>query len=438
MPRAWALVMTAMHPTEVYTPWVAVVSVPRHGPNPAYRQHIGDGSEILLQGFHWDSHKGGWDGGSRTRTSWYRILEQNATAIKAAGFTWVWFPPPSDSLCPKGYIPRRWHVLDTAYGTEAELRTAMRALEPVRALADVVLNHRVGAASGGADFQDPPFPDNRAAIVRDDDSGIGTGNWDSGERHPCGRDLDHHNPDVRAAIKHYLHRLKAVGFRGWRYDLTKGYNGRFVGEYNDVTAPEFSVGEYFDGDRQKLTGWLDAAGGKSTAFDFPTRYLLHEACLRDDYCRLRSLNGQRVVPGGLVGFWPSRSVTFLDNHDTEYRRDAEHARHNDSTRHFPGSTVETGYAYLLTHPGIPCVFWSHYFDWGNSVRQRIERLIKIRKATGIHSRSGVDIKEARQGLYAAIIDGRVAVKLGSRAWSPGWGWDLAADGERFAVWARGW
>ena len=95
-----------------------------------------------------------------------------------------------------------------------------------------------------------------------------------------------------------------------------------------------------------------------------------------------------------------------------------------------------GYAYLLTHPGIPCVFWSHYFDWGHATRQRIDKLIKLRRSAGIHAGSGVDIQEARQGLYAAIIDGRVAVKLGTRDWCPGAGWQLALDGERFAVWTR--
>jgi alpha-amylase len=423
--------------TDHRAPWLAVVAVPQGGRSAAERkQYIGDGRDILLQGFHWASHAGAYDPATRTRTSWYRILQENAAAIKAAGFTWVWFPPPSDSLSPEGYIPRRWNVLNTAYGSEAELRAAIQALEPVGALADVVLNHRVGAHTGGADFQDPAFPDNRAAIARDDESGVGTGNWDSGERHPCGRDLDHTNGDVRTAIKHYLQRLKGVGFRGWRYDLSKGYHGRFVGEYNEATAPEFSVGEYFDGDRQKLTQWVDASGGRTTAFDFPTRYLLYEACLHDDFGRLRSLNGQRVVPGGFLGFWPSRAVTFLDNHDTECRRDAENGCHNDGTRHFPGRTVETGYAYTLTHPGVPCIFWSHYFDWGTATRQRIDRLIKIRRLTGLHARSWVEIKEARKGLYAAFIDGRVAVKLGSHHWAPGWGWELAADGEKFAVWVH--
>src|SRR5581483_925540 len=127
--------------------------------------YCGDGRDVLLQGFHWASHLGGLAAASGARKSWYRVLAENAAVIRSAGFTWVWFPPPSDSLAPQGYIPRRWNVLDTPYGSEAELRSAISALEPVRSLADIVLNHRVGAHTPGADFEDPPFPDNRAAIA---------------------------------------------------------------------------------------------------------------------------------------------------------------------------------------------------------------------------------------------------------------------------------
>jgi alpha-amylase len=423
--------------TEAKVPWVAVVAVPVNVRGPAEeRSYCGDGRDVLLQGFHWAAHAGGWDHHARARKSWYRVLAENAPAVRSAGFTWVWFPPASDSLAPQGYIPRRWNRLDTAYGSEAELREAVAALGPVGALADVVVNHRVGAHTPEADFEDPPFPDNRAAVTRDDASGVGTGNHDTGESHPAGRNLDHTNPEVRGAVKGYLRRLKAVGFRGWRYDLAKGFHGRFVAEYNDATAPAFSVGEFYDGDRQKVTNWLDATGGKSAAFDFPTRYLLYEACQSDDYGRLRSSCGGRVVPGGLIGFWPSRAVTFVDNHDTEYRRDEEHRQHHDGTRHFPGGTADLAYAYTLTHPGVPCVFWSHFFDWGQATRRNLEQLLRLRREAGLHARSWVDIKEARKGLYAAVVEGKVAMKLGTGHWCPGSGWHLALGGDKFMVWRR--
>lgn len=403
---------------------------------PEQRLYIGTGREIILQGFHWDSHRGGGlDPVTRARSSWYQVLRNNAGMIREAGFSWIWFPPSSDSLAPEGYIPRRWNVLNSAYGTEADLRAAIEAIGPVRAMADVVLNHRVGVHTPGADFEDPPFLDNRAAIARDDSSGVGTGNHDTGEHHPAGRDLDHTNPDVRTAIKGFLKRLQEVGFKGWRYDLVKGYHGRFVREYNEASAPELSIGEYFDGDRHRVTSWLDTTAGRSTAFDFPTRYLLYDACMRDDFHPLRTNHHGRAVPGGVLGIWPSRAVTFLDNHDTEARREHE-PYHSEGTRHFPGAKVDMGYAYLLTHPGVPCVFWPHFFDWGSATQRRLADLLKLRQSMGLHSRSHVDIYEAKRGLYAAQIDGRVAVKLGSHGWHPGGGWHLAVDGERFAVWVR--
>jgi alpha-amylase len=422
--------------TELVRPWLAVLALRSCERYPADgRKYHGSGRDVLLQGFHWRAHAGGGGRGGKWK-SWYEVMRDNAAAIRSAGFTWVWFPPSSDSLAPQGYIPRRWHVLNSAYGTEAELRAAIAALGPVKAMADVVVNHRVGVHTPGADFADPPFPDNRAAIVRDDESGVGTGNHDTGERHPAGRDLDHTNAGVRAAIKNYLRGLRALGFKGWRYDLVKGYHGRFVGEYNDASGPDLSVGEFFDGDRGSVAGWLHATGERSTAFDFPTRFLLFDSCRHDDYGRLRWWHDGRAVPGGLMGSHPAAAVTFLDNHDTEYCREEEHDYQGGWTRHFPGTTVDMGYAYLLTHPGQPCVFWRHYFDWGEPTRRRLDRLLQVRRLAGLHSCSTVDIKEADRGLYAAFVDGRVAVKLGSRDWWPGWGWQLAVDGERFAVWTR--
>lgn len=408
-----------------------------HSPARFRRGHYhGDGREVLLQGFHWHSHFGVVEPGSGRPKSWYRILAENAPAIREAGFSWVWFPPASESLAPQGYIPRRWNILDSCYGSEVELRQAIRALGPVRAMADVVINHRVGAHTSGADFECPAFADNRAAIVRNDESGVGTGACDTGELHPAGRDLDHTNPDVRAAIRKYLKRLRSVGFSGWRYDLVKGYHGRYVGEYNRATAPRFSVGECYDGCRQKVCDWIDSTGGQSAAFDFPTRFLLYDALSRDDYSRLRTWSQGKALAGGLLGYWPSRAVTFLDNHDTEYRREAPGSQHDEGTRHFPGAKVPQGYAYLLTHPGVPCVFWSHYFEWEPRLREVIRRLLQLRREAGLHAESQLDIREAANGLYAAYIDGRVAVKIGTRGWGPGGGWHLVADGERFAVWRR--
>jgi alpha-amylase len=398
-------------------------------------EYTGNGRDILLQGFHWPACAGAKDSNG-SRKSWYRIIQENSHSIKSAGFTWVWFPPPSDSLAPQGYIPRRWDVLDTPFGTETELRNAIKALAPVGALADVVLNHRVGVATHGTDFADPPFPDNRAAVRRDNQFLLQNEVVDPKEVCTPGRPLDHYNPGVRTTVKRYLGRLKDVGFRGWRYDMAKGLPGQGVGEYNDASTPEFSVAEFFDGDRQKVTNWIDRTGGRCAAFDFPTRFRLFQACTTNDFGCLRSVVGGRVVPAGLVGYWPSHAVTFVDNHDTDCSRDEEHRRCNDGISHFPGKTAIMSYAYILTHPGVPCVYWPHYFDWGTYTRGRIGRLMQIRKDMRVHAESQVTIKEAKRGLYAACIDGRIMLKLGPASWAPGAGWQLALDGENFAVWTK--
>ena len=61
---------------------------------------------------------------------------------------------------------------------------------------------------------------------------------------------------------------------------------------------------------------------------------------------------------GVIGWWPSHAVTFLDNHDT-----------GSTQGHwpFPASKVMEGYAYILTHPGIPCVVRYSSGHWAADV-----------------------------------------------------------------------
>ena len=375
----------------------------------------------MLQGFHVTSCR------SRNPT-WYQILAQNAGTVRDAGIDLVWLPPPSESASDNGYMPTRWQVLDAAYGSSGELAAAIAALSPARPLADVVVNHRCGVATGGADFESPAFPDPRAAICSDDESGVGTGAPDTGEGQVAARDLDHTNPAVQAAIAGYLSELKTAGFQGWRYDEAKGYAGGFVQIYNDGSNPYLSVGEYWDPDRQNVMNWIDATGGRSMAFDFPTRALLKAAIDNRQFSSLKTIDGK---PTGAIGWWPAMSVTFIENHDTD--KDSTHPDEFGN-----GDQVLQGYAYLLTHPGIPCLYWTHLFDYGFDIQAKLKTLIGIRKAHGLHRTSVVNIVAADDGgRYAAIVDDQVAVKIGPAPWDPGPGWAVATDGNDYAVWARG-
>ncbi len=64
--------------------------------------------------------------------------------------------------------------------------------------------------------------------------------------------------------------------------------------------------------RQALCDWLDKAGG-TTLFDFVTKGILTEAIKNCEYWRLIDPEGRQP---GLTDWWPSKSVTFIDNHDT--------------------------------------------------------------------------------------------------------------------------
>lgn len=389
--------------------------------------------DIMLQGFHWTSP----DVNGR---SWYDIIQENAQKIKDSGFTLMWFPPPSDSVNKHGYEPRQLNKLDSDYGKETELKAAIDAIKPVKAIADIVINHRSGTMGPG-DFTNPDW--STFTIVGDDEfRGRKSMNTDSGERAEFSRDLDHYNPETKDGISSWMNSLKdssKAGFVGWRYDFVKGYIGQAIELYNRRTQPEFSVGEFFDYDPQKVVGWIDSThpnpSYRSTAFDFPLRNALHEAIAWKNFHYLKY--GDRAA--GLIGLWSDKAVTFLENHDTEEVRDGAYAPY------FPGGDqMVQGYAYLLTHPGIPCIYWKDIYDSGPS-EQQIRRLIEIRQQFGIHSKSKLYIATAQQGLvYAAYIQGdqgEIAMKIGPGAWQPSgskWqpGRDLLTSGNDYAVWGE--
>ena len=390
--------------------------------------------DIMLQGFHWTSP----DVSGR---SWYEIIQENAERIKNSGFTLVWFPPPSDSVNKHGYEPRELNKLDGDYGSETQLKSAINAIKPVKALADIVINHRSGT-TGPGDFTNPDW--STFTIVKNDEyKGRKSMNTDSGEGAEFSRDLDHYNPETQNGIRTWMNSLKnssKAGFLGWRYDFVKGYIGQAVELYNRETHPEFSVGEFFDYDPQKVIGWIDSThpnpAFRSTAFDFPLRNALYQAVAWKNFHWLKY--SDRAA--GVIGLWSDKAVTFLENHDTEEARRGQYAPN------FPGGDqMIQGYAYLLTHPGIPCVFWKDIYDSNQFYEDQINQLIEIRKQYRLHSKSKLYIATAQQGLvYAAYIQGdrgEVAMKIGPGSWQPSgskWqpGRDLITSGNDYAVWGE--
>ena len=50
--------------------------------------------------------------------------------------------------------------------------------------------------------------------------------------------------------------------------------------------------------------------------------------------------------------------------------------------------------------------------YDEDIRAAVEELIVVRQRQELHCRSSVEIVTAVSGLYAALIDGKVAVKIG--------------------------
>ena len=393
----------------------------------------GNSQAVLLQGFHWNSAR-------YSNPNWYNTLLNNVSDLKGMGITHVWFPPPSDSGAVEGYMPRQLNNLNSKYGSSAELTNVVRAFtnNGIKAVADVVVNHRVGT-TGWSDLTNPNGT--TWAIVNNDECNCGLGNADSGDGFGAARDLDHRNVgEVQNGITTWLNStIKPVGFSGLRFDYVKGFGASYAGQYANAFGAEFCVGELWtdlnlndvNPHRQAIMNWINGTNNSCGAFDFTTKGLLNDALANGNYWRLKDAQGK---PQGALGWWPAMSVTFVDNHDTG---PSESCGSGQNHWPVPCGAVMQGYAYILSHPGIPTVYYPHIYNWG--LKTPIAALMAARKAAGVHSTSAVAIQQATQGLYAAIITGstrQLAMKIGPNSWSPGAGWTLQTSGTNYAVWMK--
>ncbi|AXT54333.1 T9SS C-terminal target domain-containing protein [Aquimarina sp. AD1] len=403
--------------------------------------------DVMFQAFDWNVQN------QPAGQTWYDVVSSVRNTISNAGIDLIWMPPPSNSAAPQGYLPREINNFDSAYGTTNQLKSLIDQYHnlDIKVISDIVVNHRVGT-NDAVTFTNPAWP---TFYITADDEGRNFVNGPvefsinndfvpgfdlkadgSSGGFAAARDLDHRNPAVRAEIIKWMKKLQDdLGFDGWRYDFVHGYDPIYNKEYNDATNPYFAVGELLESSRVQTNNFVNRTQGSSSAFDFNTKVSLQNAIRDNNLSYLRDGQGR---PSGMMGINPSKSVTFLDNHDTGFAQQC-----CGSNFVFPGgeTNLRKGYAYILTHPGNPMVFWTHFFDTGAGVQNAIKDLIAARKSVRIHSGSTISIDEARGDLYAAYIDGRsgtLAMKLGSGNWSPnGSGWTLQTSGTDYAVWTQG-
>ena len=113
--------------------------------------------DVMLQGWYWDYTKPGCNGVPANSPTWATTLGNQAATLGNAGFTYVWLPPASRASfgsCSNGYDPQDLYDLGeygggaTGFGTRSQVDATIAALngQGIKAVADVVYNHRDGGA----------------------------------------------------------------------------------------------------------------------------------------------------------------------------------------------------------------------------------------------------------------------------------------------------
>ena len=379
---------------------------------------------VMLQGFYWDSY---------ADTKWTNLELQADELSQFFNLIWV----PQSGYCNSttnqmGYSDIWWFDHKSAFGTEDELRSMISTFKDkkVGIIEDVVINHKNGNTNW-CDFPDESKNgytltwDNAtlSEICQNDeckDHGYTpTGAKDTGDNFDGARDLDHTNAQVQKNVKTYLDfLLNDLGYAGFRYDMVKGYAPKYTGIYNTSAKPTYSVGEYWDGDITKVIAWIDGTKQdgviQSAAFDFPMKYKINDAFTNSYWEKLKEATLCNDAS------YARYAVTFVDNHDT-YRDD--NALKNN---------ICAANAFILTMPGTPCVFLSHWKDYKGTLK----KLIAARKVVGIHNQSKIlesSVKGAGYILKVQGTNGTALLLLGSVQDANTEGFQLVTEGRKYKL-----
>ena len=370
---------------------------------------------VMLQGFYWDSFD----------DSRWKTLEKQADDL-AASFDLIWIPQSGNcGGTSMGYDDLYWFSNYTSsFGNETTLRSMIKTFKEkgLGTIADVVVNHRKNLGTNGSwvDFPAETYKGETYEMLATDvcgnddngktktwasQNGVTLGNNDTGEGWDGMRDLDHKSENVQRIVKAYLKfLLNDLGYTGFRYDMVKGYSASYTGIYNADSNPKFSVGEYWDGDASKVKKWIDSTkvndAVQSAAFDFPFRYAVRDA-ISDGWSKLGN-PGIIATPE-----YRQYSVTFVENHDTERRSNAEQDPIKKDTL--------AANAFMLAMPGTPCVFLKHW----QAYKPEIKAMIEARKLAGISNTSTYtrffvgNPTQTSSAYYGNTVDDKLIVVVGN-------------------------
>mgnify|MGYP001255421380 CR=1 FL=1 len=294
----------------------------------------------------------------------------------------------------------------TKYGTKDEYLAAIRALQSagIEVYADLVLNHRDGADEKETCRAIPYYGDGRAAPAgepvevevwtrftfpgRGDTYSSFKWNWRhfdavnhaANRKDPAGTvylleghtfddyvdqekgnfdfllgcDYDLQNAEVREELVRWARwYVDLTGVDGFRLDAIKHISSWAFAPFLTMLRRRehselFTVGEYWTADVKTLHWYLGATGGTMSLFDVPLHMNFHRASRGGGRFDMRT-----IFDGTLTKEQPAKSVTFVENHDSQPLQALE-------------SPVDPWFkplAYaliLLRAEGYPCVFLADY------------------------------------------------------------------------------
>lgn len=410
---------------------------------------------VMMQAFYNESYSATAPGVSEYGNTKWTTLTAQATEL-GRYFDYIWLPPSAygDGA---GYHPKQYSNQNSNWGTRAELDALISALHNAGAkvVADIVINHCAGWSSW-CDFPEMDFgeygvfhPDASYICQNDevnlnpeagDCYGAATGNMDDGENWDGARDWAHDNVYVQEMFIAYLKWMRNVmHYDGFRYDKGDGFNNWHHWNYNKNSKPEIAFMECYAGTNE-IQNRINGANGDLMGLDFDLKWHVFNSFAGWDYSRGR---GDCIMSRGDG----KHSVTFIESHDWFLRPDNENefgGRGNSMTPALKARLMQAN-AFLLSMPGVPCVFYPHWAKY----KADLKPMIIARKWAGVHSESEVKDEYSTATGYQATVVGKygwLILCLGDKANRQGFGADyqLAAsnystmDGhnESFEIWVN--
>lgn len=196
-------------------------------------------------------------------------------------------------------------------------------------------------------------------------------------------DIEFRNPAVREELCRWaIWYHKEIGYDGVRLDAVKHISPKFYNEWlgkirHEIGKEIFAVGEYWaPGQLDLLLRYIEQTEGSMSLFDSSLHHSFHYASKAGNDYDMRT-----IFDDTLTKVLPSKSVTVVDNHDTQPLQALE----------APVEHWFKAIAYaliLLREEGYPCIFYpdlfgAHYTDKGKDGNDYEIFLDKVQELEGL-------------------------------------------------------